>query len=472
MKRNIVIIGSGIAGTLICNELNTLTQAKVTLLESGEKDIVQYPKIHFVQKALAKFRTFCNSGGGGSNLWHNGLIPINKNDVTSEIFSKMLDESAPFINKAAQRLFFYANDYLQKYNSAVSDMQSSANSIGAFPDGVDCLIYPKKTSKLSPDSGVTEYYNVKNIEVLSTQKKVNQINFISHNEKHEIICDILIICAGTFGTPQLVQQVLTSIGSPNTSVGTGLIDHPAGFVGKVKFKKNLKNIMCKFAVNEKDNYTYCTGTRIKSKCGNYTGFAFFRPALTMHNSLAIYQYKSLLAGSHGISRIINALSLKLFHPDILLEVISHLFNISVSTRTANILIYFQQRRNTNRVSYSNDTINIDWKISEEEIIIYNDILTSLKDNLALISDDVNIQLPITADWLRSGAHHSGTISIGDDDNQGVLDTHLKMVASDNVYVCDGSVIQEHSYANTGLTIGQLALRLANKLALDISTAAK
>jgi choline dehydrogenase-like flavoprotein len=34
---------------------------------------------------------------------------------------------------------------------------------------------------------------------------------------------------------------------------------------------------------------------------------------------------------------------------------------------------------------------------------------------------------------------------------------------DNVYVCDGSVIQEHSYANTGLTIGQLALRLAERV---------
>jgi hypothetical protein len=32
-----------------------------------------------------------------------------------------------------------------------------------------------------------------------------------------------------------------------------------------------------------------------------------------------------------------------------------------------------------------------------------------------------------------------------------------------VYVCDGSVIQEHSYANTGLTIGQLALRLSEEL---------
>lgn len=472
MKKNIVIVGSGIAGTLICNELNALNQAKVTLLECGEKNIIKYPKINFIKKALAKFRTFCNSGGGGSNLWHNGLIPINKNDVTSEIFSTILEESAPFINKAAQRLFFETDDYLNKYNAAVNDMQNTANTIDAFPDGVDCLIYPKKTSKLSPDEGIAEHYDVKNIEFISNGSKINRIDFTSHNQKHQIFCDILIICAGTFGTPQLVQKALSSIGSHNTTVGAGLIDHPAGFVGKVKFKRSINKIMRKFAIEEKDNYTYCTGTRIKSKCGNYTGFAFFRPALTMHNSLAIYQYKSLLAGSHGMARIKNALSIKLFHPDILLEVISHLFKIAIPTRTANILIYFQQRRSTNSVSYSNDTIDIDWQISEEEISIYNEILKSLKHNLAPISDAINIQLPITADWLRSGAHHSGTISIGDDINQGVLDRNLKLVASENVYVCDGSVIQEHSYANTGLTIGQLALRLAHKLALEIATTTK
>jgi choline dehydrogenase-like flavoprotein len=32
-----------------------------------------------------------------------------------------------------------------------------------------------------------------------------------------------------------------------------------------------------------------------------------------------------------------------------------------------------------------------------------------------------------------------------------------------VFVCDGSIIQEHSYANTGLTIGQLAMRLAERV---------
>ena len=70
--------------------------------------------------------------------------------------------------------------------------------------------------------------------------------------------------------------------------------------------------------------------------------------------------------------------------------------------------------------------------------------------------------PIDGEWLRSGAHHSGTISLGNDEPE-QIDDNLKLNGCNNLYICDGSVIQEHSYANTGLTIGKLALRLSAHL---------
>ncbi len=50
-----------------------------------------------------------------------------------------------------------------------------------------------------------------------------------------------------------------------------------------------------------------------------------------------------------------------------------------------------------------------------------------------------------------------------DTEDALVDTNLKLRHFDNVFVCDGSVIQEHSYANTGLTIAQLAFRLAKHI---------
>jgi choline dehydrogenase-like flavoprotein len=185
----------------------------------------------------------------------------------------------------------------------------------------------------------------------------------------------------------------------------------------------------------------------------------------MSNRLSVYQYKSKLGGSSGLKRIKNALSFKLFHPDILIEILAHVFRINVPSRTFNILVYFQQRQAENNVTYEADTLNIDWSITARELEIYNEILDKLTTSLTPIAKKLNIQTPITEEWLRSGAHHSGTISFGSSKDE-IVDTDLKLKCSDNAYVCDGSIIQEHSYANTGLTIGQFAVRLAKRLSIN------
>ena len=57
-----------------------------------------------------------------------------------------------------------------------------------------------------------------------------------------------------------------------------------------------------------------------------------------------------------------------------------------------------------------------------------------------IADELNIQMPLTEEWLWSAAHHSGTISLGNGDDD-LVDYNLKLKGLENVYICDGSVIQ-------------------------------
>lgn len=47
--------------------------------------------------------------------------------------------------------------------------------------------------------------------------------------------------------------------------------------------------------------------------------------------------------------------------------------------------------------------------------------------------------------------------------QGVCDRDLRVFGTDNLYVCDGSALPSSGYANTGLMIGAIALRLADHL---------
>nr|WP_224746746.1 GMC oxidoreductase [Pelovirga terrestris] len=144
------------------------------------------------------------------------------------------------------------------------------------------------------------------------------------------------------------------------------------------------------------------------------------------------------------------------------EIFAHLFGVNIPSRIYNILLITEQKRGGSRVYEEDGAIQVKWTVTDDELATYRAMLKDLEGMLGDIADAININTNITSDWLWSAAHHSGTISLGSGEDD-LVDTNLKLNCCDNVYVCDGSVLQEHSYANTGLAIGQLAFRLADHL---------
>jgi choline dehydrogenase-like flavoprotein len=457
MKTHVLVIGSGLAGTLICNEF--VKDARVTLLEAGAENIYSYPEIAFLQKEFGSVKTCCIGGGGTTNLWHNGLIPIHPEDIRSDVFRAVLETAEPFTDPAASRLFFAGKSFRSEYGATVAETTAAVEVIGGFPDGLDCLIYPKVYERLSVHKLVDAFYGVREIEVKIGGSRLQSVGFSAEGKHFSFQPDVLIVCAGALGTPALVKMILEAAGRLGKEAGIGFADHPMGFVGKVKVKKSVAPIFRRLSLSDRGGYASRAAIRLKSACGNHTCCAFFRPALTMENRLSIYKYKSQLGASKGGERLKSVFSPKLFHPDILAEIYAHLCGANIPTRTYNILMIFEQKRGSSRVTYQGERILIDWRITEAELAVYNAVMGRLKDMLEPIADELVIQTPITHEWLWSAAHHSGTLSLGPPPDS-LIDSDLRLHGVDNVFVCDGSVIQEHSYANTGLTIGQLALRLA------------
>lgn len=458
--KRIVVIGAGLAGSLLCNEV--VKRFDVILLERGARDKIEIPALNFVNRELAEVPTFCYGGGGTTNLWHNGLIPINFSDIANPIFRDVLTESERFIDQAASALFFKDKSFRAEYEKLILEINALADKLSVFPQGIDCLIYPKKFQKLTIDPRVNAFYNVSDLDFVFDGGNIWKINYRTGHQPQSIAADVVILCAGALGTPGLLNRMMAAANQTNDNVGSGFIDHPTGFVGKVKFKKSISHVFKKLSAYDKGDYVSRNAVRLKSPCGRYTGCAFFRPAMTMSNNLAIYKYKSLLGASSGMYRFRAAFSPKLFHPDIMAEVFEHLFGLPIPGRTYNILFVGEQKRGANRVFYKGQDLYVDWSISQQELNIYRLMLAGLKDMLKDLAEEINIETNISDDWLWSMAHHSGTVSMGDTDDD-LVDRDLKLRYCNNVFVCDGSVIQEHSYANTGLTIGQLAFRLAKRI---------
>lgn len=458
--KKIIVIGSGLAGCLLCNEL--VKQADVTLLEIGRKNAIDYPRIGFDRKKLAEVATCCFGGGGTTNLWHNGLIPISQKDITGREFAEVVTEAGPFADAAASALHFPGEPFSLAYARLVAELSGIVERVGAFTDGIDCLVYPKKYRRLEVDSRVRDLYSVRNIAFGAEAGRIRSVRYTIDGREYTAEADIVIVAAGALGSPRIIEELLEAAGASFAGLGTGFIDHPMGFVGKVRFDKEIAGLIGQLSLYDQGEYVSRNAIRLKSECGRYTCCAFFRPAVTMDNRLEIYKYKSLLGASNGLARLRNAFSWKIFHPDIVAEIVSHLFGVTLPSRTFNILFIAEQKRGTNRVYYNGEDLRVDWSISDEELSIYRNLLEKLNGMLQQIAEEVNLVTEIDEDWLWSAAHHSCTVPLGSG-TEALVDKDLRLKFFDNVFICDGSVIQEHSYANTGLAIGQLALRLARRV---------
>jgi choline dehydrogenase-like flavoprotein len=460
MKKKIVVIGSGLAGSLICNEL--VKHADVTLIEVGPKNSIEYPQIGFDNKKLAHVATFCLGSGGTTVLWHNGLIPIIPDDVKGNEFKQILAEAQPYMDESAAALFFDKEPFSRAYDNLVSEANAMARKIGLSSDGVDCLVYPKKFKALTVDPKVDDHYSVTKVDFVFEGGRIKKVNYTIDSKEYSVNADVVIVAAGAMGSPKILRDIIKSSGNHLDSLGTGFIDHPLGFVGKARFKKDVSEVIKKLSLLDKGDYVSRSAIRLKSDCGNYTCCVFFRPALTMDNRLEIFKYKSLLGASAGMERIKNAFSFKILHPDVIAEIFAHLFGMNIPSRTYSILLIAEQKRGNNRVYYNGDELRVDWSVTAEELAVYRSLLRKLEGTLQQVAEEVNINTGITEDWLWSCAHHSCTATLGSKSDD-LLDKDLKLKFCDNVFVCDGSVIQEHSYANTGLTIAQLAFRLARRV---------
>ena len=71
---------------------------------------------------------------------------------------------------------------------------------------------------------------------------------------------------------------------------------------------------------------------------------------------------------------------------------------------------------------------------------------------------------VEAGFLRWGHHHIGTCRMGDDPTTSVVDRHLRVHGTDNLYVAGSAPFVTSGISNPTLTIAALSLRLADHLA--------
>ncbi|EGR2537674.1 GMC family oxidoreductase [Vibrio cholerae] len=460
MRNRILVIGSGVGGCTIANQLSA--ENDVTVIECGPKGNYQIPSKTYLNEELGSTPTYCKGLGGTSNLWHNGLIELPPDDIEHQDFRKLIEKSNFYINNAASSLNLKGN-YLSIRNEVRRVYAKVCGDIfGSNTISLDTIIVPEDYVPLTLNDSISTYFNaeIERFE-FDADGNVKCVEVRSENETKKLFFDTIVICAGGIGTPYILSKLVQNKYGKNivTSIGQGFIDHPMGFLGKIRVRKEKVEAFKKLVSTKFEDCQARCG--IKLSVDGLNHICYFRPAFSMKNELDIYKFKSKLGSSTLKERFKFIFHKKTYHPDILQEIWLHFTGKQVKSEVYAIWVVFEQRDRTDNFISLREKDQIHWSISEKELSNYSKTLQLINDILLPVAQDINMVQSDLRDFLWSAAHHSSTVPMNN--NIGCVNNELKVNGFDNVFVCDGSIIQNHSYTNTGLTIAQLAHWLAHKI---------
>jgi hypothetical protein len=256
----------------------------------------------------------------------------------------------------------------------------------------------------------------------------------------EIEADVVIVCAGAMESPRLLLNSFADDRSKAEQVGEYLQDSPRAVVGTSLFRLWFR------PANEDRGYGdhILLGGQIKDSQGKR--FPFVGQFWSDFTKVPYYLAE--------IPRL----------PRFLLETISR----QVFKSTATLVMFspaVPQRKNKVVLAdgvdhFGQRQVRIDYEMSEIEADHGRRLAAlarrMLRKASGYIADDVGSP-------PGSGIHYVGTCRMAADPKGGVVDRDLKYFKSENLYICDGSVIPVLSEKHPTLTIMALAHRLAERL---------
>ncbi|ENJ2863930.1 hypothetical protein AB0530_000851 [Vibrio parahaemolyticus] len=428
MKYDVIILGAGLAGITIANKLQSIGMT-VLVLEKGDK--LEYTSSDPSTDKLASVSTYAFGQGGTTNLWHSGLIYPRIDDIKNKELQSKYHELKEFIPEALNILGGYYNPFELKRGK--SQLTFETNDI----------FYPDTHKPLVINDGVDAFYGIK-VEKISPNDK--EISFIDENKSLKVFgYNKLVLCCGGLNTPRVLKE-LFDINF------TGFNDHPMGFVGKVKVKKEYIPEFCNIQSRKVKGGHVKTALLIKDK--DMTSCFYLRPAASLTMNDKISKYKSLLGASTGLSLIKNMFDIRIFHPDIISEIIFKIFGRVLSKRHYSVLFIGEQFDNESALT----TNYAELKISKDHIAKYREHICEFFKQISIYCESVSYNKEVSRSELWSAAHYSSSASLGL-----VVDSNYQLQNYKDVYVCDTSIIPDHGYYNTGLFITTICLQFCEQL---------
>lgn len=434
-KKNIAIIGSGLAGATIAGELvRSSSSVNVTVIEKGDANLHQ-PKVRFVGKSFGLNKTFNIGIGGTTQLWHCGYMPLmdrdyEKWDLDHSFIRRLKNQVAEVLQqRGISRAYFQSNETTSHVSTIAIDRECGPEHV---PDEVNLLDHSELTRV---------DFEEKTLYVTRGKERL-RLNY-----------DILVFSCGGLGSPILMNKIFRT-----EKYGKNLTDHPMGTVGKVRVSTALRSFA---RVRKDERFNIATPLVFTDRVTGLSHAFYLRPCFNSTLREDISLRKTRLLNAVRNNDYLNAVRC-LFDLDLIYELLHLKMGVSLSSKWHTIFVVCEQPSvNCNAVSAADDGLSVNWEITRAEI----DALTrNLNSFLEEFSSEINqIKLVSEQDlenFLFSSAHYSGTCFVRTDSKAKDL---FSIPGYADVFVCDASVIPSTGVSNTGLTIIALAKLLVEDI---------
>jgi hypothetical protein len=468
MQDRLVIVGGGLAGSLLAAELADTFD--VTVVELRQKNGPLALTLTDINRPAGLFPHAGSGPGGTTALWNNGLIELEDDDYGRWPLSRQT--LTPYLSRAYPLLSGVSREAVE---TCYDDLRGLHTSRGIPRELIGkSLFYPHRRRNLWQSLCLAQ----KRVRVLTGRAR----NLVIQNQRvtgirleddaggsDNIPADHVILSAGGLSTPLLVQETARQTSLPSfDAAGRHYIDHPMGMVAKIKLNTRLYDIW---------NYrqqsiagTLQTPLVVRDGDGLKVS-VFLRPSSVVSHGDRRDRVQSVLANIRNTPFKLSALAELASSADDIRELISFKLGLQLPTDYYVLRLVASEIPTGHRSIYldaETGGIARDWCITNQYVERLDALLQQLIEKLG----GTVIEKRFFDQWgqtLHTAAHHSGTCRMSTSSDSGVCNSSCQIFDLANAYICDGSVLPATGYANTGLTIAALALRLSDHLKQQVST---
>jgi choline dehydrogenase-like flavoprotein len=440
----IIIIGAGLAGSLLASRLAVLHN--VIVIEQSWRSA----PLRIIERGRRPgLDPHAGMGLGGTTyLWHNGLIELEASDYAAWPLSAA--ELAPHID-AAHTALSGAN--LTRVREIAGKLRAGLTAAGV-PENLlgSPMLYPARRRNL------WHAENPRGVEIITGRVERLALDDGGHvrgailfGNAEPVAGDLFILAAGGLGSPAILQA---SGANAFKNAGRFYFDHPVGFVGEVTLTADLNRLWNRFDRDLQGSVRLPLVVTMRGR-----KFAFYlRPA-----GPTALKAKSVLSDLRNNPYDLRNYLRLLMRTNDIVEALSLRAGINLPTRRFVLYMSAEQPPQEERaIAGTPGAVTRDWRLDGDFLRAAHDAIDGLLDALAPITARAKV-FDHWADGLETAAHHCGTCRMAASAETGVCDKDGRVFGAENLFVCDGSAIPAAGYANTGLIIGALALRLAESI---------